>query len=215
MQKKLFILSFLICLIGLVISCKDNMTSDINVPTENIATGKRVDFLKGKSIDEQKAQYRALSEDARKELWIDKLSQIQSLPLPDNQRTLIKALELTISKSEASFSFQNQEMKNVALELASIMPRVDFLRMFVLLDDYKPSTSSDKGICSECIKDLQNEDGRAKNFLEVRAGGGACNCKWTCSSGGGCGTKNCDPHSLGCGWFWLQSCKEKATMDCP
>jgi hypothetical protein len=64
-------LSFVIGLTTLILSCKQNLA-------ESTLPNKRLEFLKTKNIGELKDNYRSLPDNEKKELWIDKIHQIQT-----------------------------------------------------------------------------------------------------------------------------------------
>ena len=83
-MKKYSVLFFLtlFCAGIFIWSCKPSASAPTPV-------NKRLEFVKGKNLDVLKSDYRALSDDGRKELWIDKLHQIQSQPLSSQQLAII------------------------------------------------------------------------------------------------------------------------------
>jgi hypothetical protein len=206
-MKNLLYLSMLVCSLVFAIACREN-AADSTLPN------KRLEFIKGKNMDVLKSDYRSLADDVKKELWVDKIHQIQSQAksLSEEQLAIIKELEVELTRNGSKFTIDNEILRNLGVKLASIMPREDFLNMFATLDNYKLDNSNKLNpVCEECIIDIQNEVSII-NSLNTRAI--PCSCKWTCGSGVKT-TSNCNATSIGCGWLWLQSCKQRdCVYDC-
>ena len=193
-----------------VASCKDS-TADVTLSnTDAVVSSKRLEFTKGKNMDVIKDDYRRLSEDKKKELWVDKLHQIQSQPLSPEQLTLVQELETEVTRNGSEFLMENEKIRAIGLRLAAITPRENFVQMFSSLEDYKYSGGSKTGVCNECIADMQTEN--VRNPLGTRSK--PCNCNWTCDSVPGSSTSNCEPTGSGCGFLWLSSCRKRACIEC-
>lgn len=208
MKNKFFYLSALVCAFFLIaLSCKQSAS-------EEIASSKRLELTKGKSIEVLKANYMSLSTQTKKELWIEKVQQLLTQTLPSPQFTLIKELETELLKNDCDFtSFANNvKIQDIGIRLASITPREDFLKMFVSLDNYYYKNAFiGKEICSDCIKDMESDSRNIGKTLQTRLAD--CNCNWTCGSATTT-TSNCSPTSLGCGFLWLGSCRQRDCISC-
>jgi hypothetical protein len=198
-MKNVIFLSVFVCCIALIYACQDKVI-DSTVPNS------RIEFLQVKDPDALKSSYRSLSNGTQKELWIDKLHQIQSQNLSTEQLSLIKALEVELL-SGGKFSSENEKIKEIGVKLAYITPKDDFLNMFVKLENYQNFNNASKEICDECIADLQAQSVKQTQGLETRAA--ACNCKWTCSDYPKV-TTNCQLTTSGCGFLWLSTCTGRA-----
>jgi hypothetical protein len=204
-RNVILFLSFITCITALILSCKQNSI-------DNTLPNKRLEFLKTKNIGELKSNYRSLPDNEKKELWIDKIHQIQTQSLTSEQLTIISNLEKELMQPNSSFSMENDVLKNLGIRLASITPREDFLNMFSSLENFTyKGFDSNKQVCLECVNDMQNE---VRNIKSLNTRALPCTCRWNCPDGPGKVTSNCDQTSIGCGWFWLQSCKKGMCIDC-
>lgn len=209
-MKRFFYFSlFFIGVFTLVLSCKPTPTEDIKA-----TISQREIFLKGKSFEKVKRDYKLLTNDQQKALWVEKIEQLLTQNLPARQLSLISDLRTEILRTDFTlnaFVF-NDKIKDIGIHLASITPREDFLNMFVSLESYTYNKAYlDKEICTECITDMQNEGKNLKNEIQTRTAD--CNCKWTCGWTGQ-STSNCNRTDSGCGFLWLTSCTGRNCIDC-
>lgn len=208
MKFKIFLSSLTCAAFLFFLSCKQDQNQAV---PQQITSSKRLDFMKGKSFEVIKNDYRILPEQVQKELWIEKVQQLLTQKLPQPQLLLIKELENELLKTEFSLNSSSIDAKidDIGLNLAKITPKADFLAMFVTLDDYYfKDKFIDTEICSECIADMESDlkkKGGIENTLKTRRID--CNCKWTCGLSGG-STSSCNPTSSGCGWLWRDPCGE-------
>ena len=213
MKLKIFLASLTCAAFLFFLSCKQEQTQ---IAPQQITTSKRLDFLRGKSFEVIKNDYRILPEQVQKELWLEKVQQLLTQKLPQPQLLLIKELENELLKTEFSLNSSSIDAKidDIGLNLAKITPKANFLAMFVTLDDYYfKDKFIDTEICSECIADMESDlkkKGGIENTLKTRRLN--CDCKWTCGAGGYTTTSNCNPTSSGCGWLWRSPCGE---LNCP
>lgn len=187
-----------------VVVCACFMAACNKEAPEVVTENKRLQFIKGKTLSEIKAAYRILALNEAKELWINKLQQIQSQQVPDAQRAIIHALGVELSRPDCKFSLENDQIRTLGIQLASITPGDAFVQMFESLDNYKYNISSTKSqICDMCVSDLQNYRPLPPSTLELRAAD--CNCRWTCGMWGLEYKTDCNKAG-GCGLFFLGSC---------
>jgi hypothetical protein len=178
----------------------------------------REELVKGKTPIEIKDNYLKLSGEKQLNLWKSKIDQLLNQSLPEAHLALIKKLksELSKFKSQNDITF-NGEIQKIAINLAEITPEIDFLKMFVMLEDYKfKSRFEGIEICHDCISDMskQNESILPNKALETRAGN--CNCEWTCGVleliTGNSTSSNCTATKSGCGFLWLSSCEHRVDL---
>jgi hypothetical protein len=161
-----------------------------------------------------KDNYRSLPDNEKKELWIDKIHQIQtqSKSLTTEQLIIISNMEKELIQPNSSFSMENEVLKGLGIKLASITAREDFLNMFSSLENFTyKGFNSNKQVCLECINDTENE---VKNIKSLNTRTLPCTCRWNCPDGPGKQTSNCGQTSIGCGFLWLQRCTIGMCIDC-
>lgn len=178
MQKFIYLLSIVgLLLVSLLItfSCE---REKLNIHNDNLR-----DKLLLYDYDIQKEKYSLLSEREKKVVWISKIDQILTQITNNEQRTLINKLRTLLTHSTpGTFNKSNKEILQVGLSLSAIISRSDFIQMFGVIADYKPSfliTSS----CFECTEDIKKsllEDLESSTLFTPRSSHSPCNCKWTC-----------------------------------
>ncbi len=164
------------------------------------AQSLRADFLKGKTQDEVVSSYGKLSLKEQDNLWLEKINQLLSQKMPNEQLTLIK----TWQKSIINHDYNG--LKSVAINLAKITPEYDFLKMVESLSDYNYTGKfiGTTNVSVNIIKDLENMPTSSTTPTIDPNGRAACTCHWC----GGLGTPgtNCKPTGSGCGFMWLYAC---------
>jgi hypothetical protein len=178
----------------------------------------REELVKGKTSIEIKDSYLKLSGEKQLNLWKSKIDQLLNQSLPEAHLALIKKLksELSKFKSQNDITF-NGEIQKIAINLADITPEIDFLKMFVMLEDYGYKNQFEgTEICHQCINDMSIQDGSIipNKSLETRTSN--CNCEWTCGLlsfiTGNNSTTNCTVTKDGCGFLWLSSCGNRVDL---
>jgi hypothetical protein len=203
-------------LLFIFIQCTDNQT--IGTVELNVLV-KRSDLMV-LSKDVQKYEYRKLSFENRKSLWIDKLNQVLTTSIPLNSKQLISNLILELGNANDEVEvLDNDKVRKISLELVEVFPQEDFLKVFSSLANYTPRHSeifSDFNPCEFCKEDMvnswtydaKNSSNTAHRESEEKK---ECSCKWTCEDDGQttCVSTDCKSTSRGCGFLWMQSCEEK------
>lgn len=197
----------------LVFSCiKDNSANEVGLVNTEILTKK---------------QFLTLSKEEQKQRWINRLETIQSLKISEEQKSIIKDLQLDLKMLKQGDFFISQKIKENALKIAKITPREDFLNLFVDILDPNPTIINAGEVCLECIADINSfipitsdSINAATPRTDTDGGSSAdvnCDCSWTCgdalepceeelSECTGGATDGCCNAVGGCGLFWLWTC---------
>ncbi len=184
---------------------------------EDLSKIDRIEFLSSNSSSQIKSTFLQLNFNDRKILWLSKFDQLINSELPVEHRNLIIELKSEYSKSTSHISLIKGNFRNIALKLAEITPRADFLLMFTTLNDYYFSGSFiSTEICETCITEIKNEltlefyNRIIKDSFKVSQELENCNCRWTCGDQhGACTTNNCKATEYGCGFAWLSPCYQR------
>jgi hypothetical protein len=203
---KKYKLSILIALfLGFIvfIACSKENSNSIS----SQATTFRADFIKGKSFDETKNSFDKLTTIEKYDLWNEKLDQLLSENLPNEHMVLIKELKIElVNIKENKFN----RIPELAIQLAEITPKNDFIRMFAELGDYKYNGkfSDNEKVSADIIntfKIVKNNNLKSTSILKLPN----CNCSWTFDSTVGGSTSNCIETTSGCGFMWQFPCTGK------
>lgn len=193
-----------------LISC-NHLTDDI-VQSENDI---RTQFLKGKSKSEIQFEYHKLEIGEMKNLWISKLNQTLEGELKEVQKKLVKDLIFELRKVSSYENLYNENIKNIGLKLAENFTFEDFVGSFSTLNNYSVSNNN-FGFCEVCFASFSDDWGFNTESFRILAEDSPCNCKWTCGGTFGpevdCTTDKCEETSSGCGFLWLQTCKERDVL---
>lgn len=191
------------CLLTVVfaffISCSENNIED--------APSKRQLFLEGKSDTQIRSEFVNLSFGDQRELWLDKLNQVQRSDLPKTLKGEIARVRTMLSNAESIEElYRDFGMKQLVLELTQKLTKADFRGIFSDLRDYEQGRFSG-GRCLDCKAVIEQQwnstvllfeesQNRARTNLESVPTGDElpkCNCDWTCpdgSNGVDCTTRN-------------------------
>lgn len=195
----------------LLLSCSNDEPS-----IEGLNIELRRPFLENKSYLEIKKEFNMLSNKEKHHLWNEKLEQILSQNIPEEQKELIQRLKLEFSKN---YDNENNQIKQISLSLAKIIPEEEFKKMFFELDDYSPS--SPKFLIhsqKQLIAELENStfyyrgvNGDQEEDPDTGIGDVPdCNCNWSCDAQtinpGICSGSNCNPTNTGCGFLGMNGC---------
>lgn len=213
------------CLLTVVfaffISCSENNIED--------APSKRQLFLEGKSDTQIRSEFVNLSFGDQRELWLDKLNQVQRSDLPKTLKGEIARVRTMLSNAESIEElYRDFGMKQLVLELTQKLTKADFRGIFSDLRDYEQGRFSG-GRCLDCKAVIEQQwnstvllfeesQNRARTNLESVPTGDElpkCNCDWTCpdgSNGVDCTTRNCETTTTGCGFLFLFSCDGKTVV---
>lgn len=135
----------------------------------------------------------------------------------NQQKVLIHSLLRELDNAITIEDLLNTRVQELAIKLASITPREDFLNMFTNLRDFEVSRNGfNNDICFECIESIQlewNNSNELFDFNQRIAEKKNCNCKWTCGwNPMGYDMEvitDCNPTSRNCGFLLLQSCEKR------
>lgn len=155
-----------------------------------------------------KAAYLNLSNEDRKDFWLDKLDFIlQDSNLDSIQRVTILALRTEIRNMETGVFEFTDAIRNLALDAVDVFSEADFLATFTSFD-YNALSSNSTPTCSWCPGELNAPPIGSSTGLTPLPD---CNCSWFC--GDGCYSNGlfdfndcCVPTMDGCGFLGLQSC---------
>lgn len=166
-----------------------------------------------------KEKYSKLTGEEQLLLWKSKLESLAKQPLlPGEHLSLIISLKNEVVKLHSMKEVKlTGTILEIAIAIAEITPREDFIQMFESLDKYEFTGSfQGKEICLECIEDMESYSRELSTIqaASFRSGDKAnCNCRWTCSFMetffGGDSTTDCEKTDTGCGFLWTQSCTER------
>ena len=212
MKTKFFIIIFILVSSFFLINCSDENNDEIqNLKIEN---KERKKFLEGKNFEERKKEFKLLSKVEKFTLWNEKNNQLLTLELPKEHLILIQKL-----KDEYFKSVYNKEndLKEVFIELAKIIPEDEFIKMFFELDDYNYKNNFNIIIKNDnFINYLKTCDYKYDNIKinidnsDIERVAPDCNCNYSCSAQtinpAICSSSNCSPTADGCGPFGLSGC---------
>ncbi|WP_046758126.1 bacteriocin fulvocin C-related protein [Kordia jejudonensis] len=152
------------------------------------------------SNEQQRAMYRALSPDRKKEIWKDKFAQINSLDLSSGERELMQKFEEFVNQSDFS-SLLTQKGKDYLNSLREEgMQRFNWSQRFVVSAFGYLENVDRNGIVTQGTNTAENafDPGTPK-----------CDCDW----GFGCLDGPCDKRKDACdvtldncGWFFREPC---------
>jgi hypothetical protein len=171
----------------------------------------RRDFLQGKTKTQMVDAYNKLSQNDQRNLWLEKMDQLLSLPLPAEHLKLISLIRSGLEKgvtTEQSTSFLES-----AAKVAKITPVADYGAMFESLSDYKfnGKFSDTKQVSETHINYILNIDLFSDASSSARAKP-KCSCRW-CLGYSDNPSTDCTATSHGCGFLWLQSCNQCVVCD--
>jgi hypothetical protein len=202
-QNSFYLASLIIlCTFFFAVSCEK---SPVDATASN--PNQRLEFIKGKTMPVLKADYSKISSNDAKNLWVNKLQQIQTQSLNDMQRQLIQDLQTELLQQNSLFRLENEKIREIAIQLATVTPREAFLQMFESLENYNYNGSNTStAICEECVTDLRNYKPVNLPIVDIEQRAPVCNCRWTCDWYSLSPTRDCRLTMQGCGFFWLSTC---------
>lgn len=207
--KFLIILSFISAVI--ISACS------VNELNPNLEIDPRLEFIDGKTDFEIKEVFINSSFNEQKEFWKSKLSQITQTEISNQQKSLISSLLEEFENVTTIEELKNLKVQELAISLAAITPREDFLNMFTNLRNFEPSILSDLEVCHECLESLVNDWDNGEPIFENNGRMMAkCNCKWTCNINfttmDNKVTTDCTSTDRGCGFLLVQSCNKRSDL---
>lgn len=179
--------------------------------------------LVSKNQTQQKIIFNNLTTSTKIKFWENKVAQVLNQNLTKKQRILTKSILLEIPLSQSK-TYDGIKIMELAIEMAKITPQDEFIKMFVLYEDYIRNEKSynninNQLIINDLVFDLSQIKSKKKKLFEQKANitepnnnGNTqgsiqpdCNCSWTC---GFYGTHhdNCTGTSSGCGFLGWGGC---------
>nr|WP_315221173.1 bacteriocin fulvocin C-related protein [uncultured Flavobacterium sp.] len=206
--KLYLLLCVLLFIVGTIfVACSS--TSDERFKETSIDSNLRKDFLEGKNFDEVKKDFSELETKKKYALWNDKINQLLTQKLPDEHVAILKQLKVELVNMADD---KPNKIPELAIQLAKITPKQDFIRMFAELEDYKYEGRfhDDEKISNEIINTfrtvISNRTMEADRSSTKTSKKKKCNCSWTCDSTVGGYTTNCEETTSGCGFMWAFPC---------
>jgi hypothetical protein len=205
-----------------IFSCRENNSFIDDKTVEEYRTD-----LSLKPESEQKKILSGLTTKNRIKLWQNKIDQIESQGVSDEQKTLLHQIKNEVNNLVHK-NYDGVKLFELALEMAKLTPEEEFMRMFSEVGDYKKNASNYKRKFSNkfLLSDLNNELNRLKNQKNAfnsknnaRGNGGSageddarrkCDCRWSCGFYGPGTNDDCEETDFGCGFFGLQPCTRYA-----
>lgn len=152
------------------------------------------------SNEQQRAMYRSLSSDRKKEIWKDKFVQINSLDLSEGERKLMKKFENFVNQYDFSRLITSQEKDYLNSLREEGMQKFNWSQRFVVSAFGYLENIDKSGILTQ-TKDT------AEDAIEPDKP--KCDCDW----GFGCLDGPCDKRKdkceitqTDCGWLWSDKC---------
>lgn len=209
MKKSLVILT-----VVLFFSCNKDRT---NLETQKISIDRNT-FIESNDVLKQKEIYQDLDFIKKRDLWISKLAQVYNTEISKQNKKLIKELiEILQNTSMICDIKDNSRLEEIAVELAEIIPKEEYVKMFVRLENYKaikfdkPPLSESMSFALQIRSDFESDKVRAKTIGKNKLKNSAkCNCKWTCGMGTSkCTHTDCEETEDGCGFLWMSPCEAR------
>jgi hypothetical protein len=208
-MKKIFFAFLTLTLTTLSLnSCKE--TSEIPLQEENQAIKTQKNDITARTVTMQKSDFNDLSTNDKIKIWSEKLDQVLTQNLTDEQRTLVQGIKIELP-NVASDDYDGIRLAELGLEMAKITPEDEYIRMFEMLDDYHRDNSlytnniDNANIVDDMNIFLQEVKDNKDLYQHETLSKGSCNCKWTCGFYSG-HTDNCIKTDSGCGFLWMSSC---------
>ncbi|MFT5916657.1 MAG: hypothetical protein ACJAWV_002511 [Flammeovirgaceae bacterium] len=208
---KVFIYQLIIVFV--LTSCGENTLK----PEANYSID-RIEFLKGKTSQEQKSIFAKLTSEEKLDLWRSKFSQILDSDLNVKQKEVIGSMLIFLNKTNSITGLkENNEFKNLAIKSTSVLSYEQFTNMFLSLEDYQNIESkpvqTEHYLKSKLLSDFnsttkiqdsinKNSDSSTHNKVAETP---ECNCSWTCNDD--IATTKCTETQGGCGFLFLSDCK--------
>lgn len=208
-MKKIFLVFLTLTLTTLSLnSCKE--TSEIPLQEENQAVKTKKNDITARAVNMQKSDFNELSTTDKIKIWSDKIDQILTQNLTEQQRTLVMGIKSELP-NVGSKDNDGIKLAELGLEMAKITPGDEFIRMFEVLDDYQRNNSlytetiDNNYIVSDMNIFLQQVKNNKTLYQHEILSKGSCNCKWTCGMYSS-HHDTCVVTDSGCGFLWMGSC---------
>ncbi len=205
------ILIILIIIGNLFISCTKEAKAEEELIVPTVALTKentRANFLKNNTFDENKSKFDNLVTKDKYILWNNKIEQLLDQKLPNAHLVILKQLQIELKNLAID---KPNRIPELAIKLARITPKQDFIMMFAELEDYHYNGKfiDTAKVPNEIINSFKititnrNQDTKHNIKTSRRK---KCNCSWTCDSTVGGYTTNCEETTSGCGFMWMFPC---------
>ena len=208
MRKMFFALLTASTLILTFNSCKESSESVLQEQNESTVAVKNNMLARTTSM--QKSDFNDLSTLDKIRVWDNKLEQVLTENLTNQQRVLVENIRIELPKV-ALENYDGIALAEYGLEMAKITPENEFVRMFAMLENYERDNSQYSGVLNNenIISDMniflqevqENKALYAKEKISLKS----CNCKWTCGWYAG-NHDNCEKTTSGCGFLWMSAC---------
>lgn len=185
-------------------SCDENVDAYVKENLEAIQQMNRADIIKYPN-EMQRAMYRSLSAEKKKEIWQDKFLQLNSLDLSDGERELMKKFQEFVNTANFSVGITDKERTYLESLREEGFTKFGWTQRFVVSAFGYLENVDRNGIIVK--RDLDD----VPVFTDPNTKPD-CDCRWgfTCLDGP-CDErpKSCildDDDDYGCGWFLVQKC---------
>lgn len=196
-----------------LISCRSNESIQMNEEIYNLRND-----IASKSISEQKKLFIELSTNDKVKFWENKLQQVLTQNLSQEQKRITKEILSEIPKT-VDGNYDGVRIMELAVSIAKITPRNEFLKMFVDYGDYKRDNSSysskfnNQTIVQELENHLEFLKHNKESFYKENSTTNNqtarelpdCNCAWTCGFYSG-HHDDCKGTATGCGFLGRFPC---------
>lgn len=206
---------------GLSYSCDPAIDAWVKSNIAEIKQYTTADFLKVQSIAEQQAVFRALSPAKRAEIWIDKINQVISMGLKEQEVKHLKKVIDFIKNTPNVYAEEKEDIDKDRIELF-LYEWLDYAKrelgwdettLYQITENPNPLT---KVVVSGKVEYYSNVDviyssnGRSRTVRSIRT----CNCNVTSPNIiKGCRAGDCQYKSIGCGNFFILPCNGVHTED--
>ncbi|MDO5608204.1 MAG: bacteriocin fulvocin C-related protein [Capnocytophaga sp.] len=182
----------------------------------SIRESEREQFVKDKTDDLIRQDFQSLPFDKQQELWVDKFNSLLSQDFSQEIKTNIKVLKIFVEDGFKDVE-KYEQFRIATVNLASLVPKEDFVLMFNSLEDYNFSGefSGTNQVPVAFLDYINTAEASSVNLYNEKINLTTkrnCNCRWCLFVDKDFLTTNCtDAGDKGCGFLWLQSC-DKATF---
>ncbi|WP_420571983.1 bacteriocin fulvocin C-related protein [Kordia sp.] len=184
-------------------SCDDQVDAYVKEHLKSIQQMNRADIIKYPN-EMQRAMYRTLSAERKKEIWQDKFLQLNSLDLSEGERELMNKFQEFVNKANFEINLTDKERTYLERLREEAYAKYGWTQRFVVsafgyLEDVDRNGIIEKRDL-EGVPELTDPDPDEKP---------KCDCDW----GFGCLDGPCDGRDgacektkRDCGWFWSNPC---------
>lgn len=184
-------------------SCDESVDAFVKENLKAIQQMNRADII-NYSQEKQRGIYRALSSEKKKEIWLDKFAQINSLDLNEGERALMNKFQEFVNKADFSNAITQKEKDYLDNLRAEAISKHGWTQRFIVSTfGYLENVDRSGIIVAKDFGDVPvltdpDPDEKPK-----------CDCDWgfACLDGP-CDERDgaCDRTTGGCGWFLREAC---------